>query len=140
MKQRRLTEAEIQNYERGSDEQLLAYFAQLPGETVGGLFIQILRSYRDAARVANAAWLVMDESKKAGAPSQKSYERLVDALQIYAPMNFAPSQYAHDFALEVMAGVHDVTSKFSDVEAFAAWLRNYMQRLREARWHQGGNV
>ena len=90
MKQRRLSEKEIQNFEAGDESQLRAYFTEMTGAQAGELFVQLLRSYRDAARVANAAWLVLDESERNGSPTQVSYQRLVEALKLYAPMNFLP--------------------------------------------------
>src|ERR1700727_794595 len=65
---RRMSEKEIQNFESGDEEQILGYFAQLSGAQAGEFFIQLLRSYRDAARVANAAWLLQQEAVKERAP------------------------------------------------------------------------
>lgn len=136
--QRRMTEKEIQAYEAGDEQQVTDYLMKLTQLQVVTLFLQLLRSYRDAARVANAAWRVLDESKKNGSPSQETYQRLVDALQLYAPMNFAPTQYAHEFAISILAGVHDTMAKFPTVPEATAWVGEYIKRLAEARWFQGG--
>ena len=136
--QRRMTEKEITAYEAGDEQQVLAYFAGLTGAQVGALFIQLLRSYRDAARAANAAWIFMDEVKRKGSPTPEVYQRLMDALQLYAPLNFAPTQYAHDFAIQALSGVHDTLQQYATVQEASKWLAEYINRLRNARWFQGG--
>jgi hypothetical protein len=140
MRQRRLSEAEIQTYEKGDEEQLAAYFATLTGAQVGVLFIQLLRSYRDAARVANASWVVLDESKKNGHPSPATYKRLTDALQKYAPMNFPPTKPEYDAVVQALAAVCDTMSRFSTVGEAWAWIVDYANRFKNARWHEGGNT
>jgi hypothetical protein len=140
LKQRRMDEREIQSFEAGDETQVLAYFAGMSGAQAGQKFIELLRSYRDAARVANAAWLVLDDSKKNGSPSPENFKRLTDALQLYAPMNFPPPQYVHDFAMQTLAGVCDTMSKFGTLQEAAAWVADYTNRLRNARWFQGGEA
>jgi hypothetical protein len=163
--QKRMSEKEIQSFEGGDETQVLAYFASMTGAQAGELFVQLLRSYRDAARVANAAWLVRDEYQRAwleaaGAhaaqhqlPEPKvkdvaapwgvraeAYKRLTDALQLYAPMNFPPTQYVHDFAVQTLAGVCDTLTRFATVHEAVAWVADYTNRLRNARWYQGGET
>jgi hypothetical protein len=162
VKQRRMDEKEIQSFEAGDEPQVLAYFAGMSGAQAGQKFIELLRSYRDAARVANAAWLANEEYKRAwlahavtqpGAPALKdkdvtapwgvtpaAYERLVEALRLYAPMNFPPTQYAHDFAMQTLAGVCDTLSRFASLPDAVAWVADYTNRLRNARWFQGGEA
>jgi len=131
---------EIRGYEAADEGQVKEYFTKtLTQEQLADKFIEFMRSWRDTERVANAAWLVLSESQKNGSPSPGSYQRLVEALQTYAPMNFPPTQYVHDYAIQMLAVVHDTIARFSTVQEATAWIADYTSRLRNARWYQGGN-
>ena len=164
-KQRRMPIDEIRGYEAADEVQVKEYFTKtLTQEQLADKFIEFIRSWRDTERVANAAWRIRDEYQRAwlegarvyaaqnGLPEPKekdvvppwgvdaaSYQRLVDALQTYAPMNFPPTQYVFDYAVQMLAGVHDTIARFSTVPEAMAWISEYTNRLRNARWHQGGN-
>ena len=162
-KQRRMPIEEIRGYEAADEGQVKEYFTKtLTQEQLAEKFIEFMRSWRDAERVANAAWLVRDEYQRAwldmarthatqnGLPEPKekdvmppwgvreeAYKRLVEALQTYAPMNFPPTQYVFDYAVHMLAGVHDTLVRFPTVQEAMAWIADYTNRLRNARWHQG---
>ena len=139
-KQRRMPIDEIRGYEAADEVQVKEYFTKtLTQDQLADKFIEFMRSWRDTERVANAAWLVLDESKRNGSPSQATYQRLIDALQTYAPANFPPTQYVHDYAIQMLAGVHDTLARFPTVQEAMAWLATYTNQLRNSQWHQGGN-
>jgi hypothetical protein len=81
-----LTEKTIQELEAQGEALASTLATAKPGEVVT-LVQGLLRSYRMAANVANAAWRMHDENAKEGC-SAETFLNLERALECYAPGHF----------------------------------------------------
>jgi len=97
-KQDHLAEKEIQELEKLDATGIHSVFFQLGVARGADLFRVMLTSYRLAARVANAAWKLVDVMKQTSSAGPEHWAPLQKALADYAPSYFAPHTSDYEFA------------------------------------------
>lgn len=121
-----MSEAEIHHFEQMDDSTLEQNLSAKE-------FQRLLRSYRLAANVANAAWSVVsdfDDPAAVNGEVDLSMTRLRETLADYAPKHFPRMQPETLDALERM---YDIASRRPDVPPdFLDWFFNAIMGLREA--------
>jgi len=98
-----MLEVAIQMLELHGPETLTSQLLLIAQSELVDLFIKLLKSYRLAARVANAAWKLWElESQEAEEPRLKeARERLMTAFEGYSPANFQSAK-VQDYAQKLM--------------------------------------
>ena len=102
-----MLESAIQEMEKHGPEALLGQLMLLSQEELAEFFVKLLKSYRLAARVANAAWRLKDLEPMEMSPlaawgtrGLEVREALLKALEGYSPANFQPAR--NDYAKKLM--------------------------------------
>lgn len=112
MKKNHLSESEIQQYETLTLEEISSVFFKLGVSKGAQLFFVMLQSYRIAARVANAAWGLVQSNLQ----SPEELKRLQQALRDYSPNNFAPHRSDIEFAAECFEEYYNEAAKLMTME------------------------
>lgn len=114
-----LLERAIQAMEGSRPEDLEAYLLSLSHEKLVDLFVQLLKSYRLAARVANAAWKFLGVLQT-GEPEDDAYQALLGALSKYSPANFSPDASVREVLQDLYDRAHFEATKEGVIELIYA--------------------
>lgn len=106
-KQTYLPEADIQNYEAMDYGHLSAHLGKLGISKGADLFLALLRSYRIAAHVANAAWGLVKELEAGGPITPETWLRIMRSLHDYSPGNFPPHPGDIEYCCHVLERLYD---------------------------------
>jgi hypothetical protein len=110
--QKHLPEMDIRRFEAMTPTDLSNTLTVLGPEESVQLLMALLKSYRLAATVANAAWKVSQESAK-GDITPESFRAMQDSLVAYAPANFPPARVDVDLAAQTLEGIYDEITEAS---------------------------
>ena len=106
-----MPESEIQLLERMTEAEVAAYIMRAGTAKAGENIVCLLRSYRIASRVANAAWKVVKEGETG--VYTDSYVELTKALNLYSPGNFPPYASDLEFGCRMLEELYDHLSQWN---------------------------
>jgi hypothetical protein len=139
-----LPESIIQAFEHLPEQDLTDELSTYTNENLIRMFVRMLRSYRLAARVANAALRICDKIEVIAArPLQGNFEGLREALSHYAPENWDYAT-AHELGnvVEELQALYDATSshqmtQMEMLQYIELRIEKTWERLENARQHRG---
>lgn len=106
-----MPESEIQMLEQMTEAQVAAYIMREGTAKAGEQIVCLMRSYRIAAAVANAAWKVVKEGETG--VYTDSYVELTKALNLYSPGNFPPYASDLEFGCRMLEELYDHLSQWN---------------------------
>jgi hypothetical protein len=106
-----MPDSEIQLLERMTDAEVAAYIMREGTAKAGENIVCLMRSYRIASRVANAAWKAVKEGETG--VFTDSYDELRKTLNLYSPGNFPPYASDLEFGCRLLEELYDHLSPLS---------------------------
>ena len=127
-----MSEREIRDLEGMSTTELWLWLDK-KGPHRGESVMSLLRSYRIAATVANAAWKVVKEAE-GGAITPESFQALQQTLNLYSPGNFLPFQSDLEFGCRMLEELYDHLARWATPQGNTLqMLEALFERICEAR-------
>lgn len=128
-----MPEGKIQELEKYNSAQMSSMIGTIGLQKTSELFITLLRSYRVAASVANAAWRVTKDAE-AGQITGESWQLLQKTLHLYSPGNFRPFKSDLEFYCCKLEELYDYLSQWNNTETSTMVIMEQLyEKIREMR-------
>ena len=111
MRKTYLKENEVKHLEAMTEAEVGALIFRDGLQRGAELMHALMRNYRIASTVANAAWKVVQEAD-AGEISAASFKELRQALHLYAPKNFRPYKGDLEYGCRLLEELYDYLAQW----------------------------
>ena len=91
------------------------------------------KNYRIAAKVANAAWRVMQESETSSGIKQESWLELRQALSLYSPGNFPPLRAELEAVCRALEETYDWLTEWAQPDFGLVIMEKLFERILAMR-------